>query len=804
MKFKKLFPLLAATAVMPLSACCGGDSYDGDPNLHTLNTYLAVCPSNWNELTYQDANDAEIMGYIGGGFFSFDFKFDNDGKIVPGAFDVKYDGITKAEDVTAQLGAQGKFGLTAEDKDSRAFKFTLRNDLKWDDGTPIKAKDFVYTMKQQLDPAYENYRADSYYVGSQMIHNAENYFKQGKIASFDNNDSGEIKGVDNLTKGANGVYNYNGQKARFAFGAPCSWNGGKKLTAYKAYLNQEAFAELEKKVDADGYIDITDETIELWGTMINTEDWAEEPENWISYVIYEKNMPLMDFSEVGFYAEGDYGLVIVLDNTLELFDEDGNLTYHAPYEFASLPLVKEDLFEKCRVPAAEGTEGALPTYNYNTSVETTASWGPYKLESFQANKQYVLVRNDNWYGYNKEENKGLYQTDRIVVDIIEKQATAWELFLAGDLSSIGISPAIGNVEYKTSSRAFFTGDDYVGSMQLQSNAQALKNRETAGYDKEILTYQDFRKAISLSLNRSEYTQKATTASLPGFGIFNDYHYYDVANGGVYRNTKFAKEVICDVYGVEYTAENLDAKYETVTGFDLAQAKELYQSAYDAAIADGKMNATDKVKLTFGTSALTETSQLQFDTICEMIKKGVEGTSLEGKIEFELKDFQEQWANDFRAGAYDICTGGWSGAAWNPGYFLAAYLLPSNMYSRSWDTSAQMLKFKPEGSTEEYEMSLTDWYACLNGSAGCAHNWAEGKADTDFRLSIIAALEKEVLKVYYTVPIYNYFSASLVYNKVEYITRDYNTFMGYGGIKYMTYNYNDGEWYKVKGDQDYKK
>lgn len=31
---------------------------------------------------------------------------------------------------------------------------TLRNDLKWDDGTPIKAADFVYTMMQQLSPKY--------------------------------------------------------------------------------------------------------------------------------------------------------------------------------------------------------------------------------------------------------------------------------------------------------------------------------------------------------------------------------------------------------------------------------------------------------------------------------------------------------------------------------------------------------------------------------------------------------------------------------------------------------------------------
>ena len=30
-------------------------------------------------------------------------------------------------------------------------------------------------------------------------------------------------------------------------------------------------------------------------------------------------------------------------------------------------------------------------------------------------------------------------------------------------------------------------------------------------------------------------------------------------------------------------------------------------------------------------------------------------------------------------------------------------------------------------------------------------------------------------------------------KTEYKTYTYNTFMSYGGIKYMTYNYSDAQW-----------
>ena len=73
----------------------GGDSNPGssdvqpeekkgweDPKTYTYNDYLTVCPSNWNQLTYQDNNDTEIMGFIGSNFFRFNYKFNADGSIV--------------------------------------------------------------------------------------------------------------------------------------------------------------------------------------------------------------------------------------------------------------------------------------------------------------------------------------------------------------------------------------------------------------------------------------------------------------------------------------------------------------------------------------------------------------------------------------------------------------------------------------------------------------------------------------------------------------------------------------------------
>ena len=191
---------------------------------------------------------------------------------------------------------------------------------------------------------------------------------------------------------------------------------------------------------------------------------------------------------------------------------------------------------------------------------------------------------------------------------------------------------------------------------------------------------------------------------------------------------------------------------------------------------------------------------------------VVGTPLEGRLEVELKDFQTAWANDFRAGAYDVCMGGWTGAAWDPGYFLLAYLSPAYMYSKAWDTSSQQLTFTMKGVGENgaditETMSLLDWYNCLNGAAGAKYDWSATALKQSQRLQLIAALEREVLLAYYTVPLYNNFSASLLSYKVDYVTYEYNTFMGYGGIKYMTYNFDDEAWAaevaKYDGELNYK-
>ena len=140
-----------------------------------------------------------------------------------------------------------------------------------------------------------------------------------------------------------------------------------------------------------------------------------------------------------------------------------------------------------------------------------------------------------------------------------------------------------------------------------------------------------------------------------------------------------------------------------------------------------------------------------------------------------------------------------GAAWDPGYFLLAYLGDSYRYASAWDPSVVTMEFTMKGVNADGEVTnneadsytatktLANWYDVLNG------DWSSGALNEEFRLSLIAALEEQILLTYYTVPVTYEFGASMLSYKVDYITYEYNTFMSYGGIQYMTYNYDDVEW-----------
>lgn len=819
MKQKKLLMLIAMVLVVVLCAsvltACKKDKgkdnkpYDitkrastgwEDSRQYTLREYTAQLPGQWCTIVSSDSVDNDMESYMTSAFYEFNYKFDADGKIVPGAYTVEYSAATKLEDVTKKYA--GQYGLAADAEKGQAFAMTLRNDLKWNDGTPIKAADFVYTMTQQLSPKYLFDTASNYYSGNYVIHNAENYVKQGQKGWFDNG-SMNLKYSD-LALGADGKYTLKGNECTIALKKPLVWLQGDTLdfcvTDTPQYFDTEAYASLLALADANGDVAVTAESLALLTTVITAKaEWGETKENTVGYMYVNYEYPAMDFSEVGYFVgDNEYELVMVIDGTLKPLDEEGNLTYEAGYYFSNWPLVKKDLWEKCE------DQSKTPYANsYCTSLEKSASWGPYKLTNYQDDKTYTVSRNDKWFGYGLPQYAKQYQTDTIITNKIPEWDTAWLSFQNGDLDSISMDVKIAS-DYRTSRQAFFTPDTATGCLNLQSLAISRTDKR----NNLLLNYADFRKAISLALNRDDYCAKNRPSSQAALGLLNSMYYNDVENGKVYRDSVQAKEAILNAYGAEKVEggwkvgtvvyKDIDEAVDAMTGYNVTLARQLMTSAYNKAKADGKYSDGEKIVLTFGVSEITANTDRTKNWFQAAFDDATKGTALEGKISIEYFIFSDKtWSEQFKKGEYDLCFGAWSNAPFNPSYLLCETQINENVrWAKGWDPTKVNVSVKatPDADHENgiYTYNLEQWRLILQGKEGCPVNFKKNFSMED-QLTALGAVEAAILKEYYSVPVFSLYSASLMGYKTDYVTYEYNTFMGYGGIRYMSYNFDDTEW-----------
>lgn len=806
MKQKKLLMLIAMVLVVVLCAsvltACKKDKGNGDgnvtkpgtgwedPKMYTMREYTAQMPSQWCTILSSDNVNNSMESYFTSAFYEFNYKFDADGKIVPGAYTVEYSASTKLEDVTKKYA--GQYGLAADAEKGQAFAMTLRKDLTWDDGTPIKAADFVYTMSQQLSPKYLFATASNYYSGNYVIHNAQNYVKQGQKGMFPAN---SVLTVYNASDDAKLIFTLNGHDSYVADYLTSNGVDPQAYVANAAKVTVDALKAIEGKSLAEIKNDET--MLATWTAVLGW--WQTEPNEELHFFKMEYEYPKMDFSEVGYFVgDNEYELVMVIDGTLNPLDAEGNLTYEAGYYFSGWPLVKKDLWEKCE------DQSKTPYANsYCTTQEKSASWGPYKLTYYQDQKTYTVSRNDKWFGYGLPQYANQYQTDAIVTEKIEEWDTAWLAFQKGNLDGIGMNVKIA-ADYRTSKRAYFTPETWTFDLNIQSNATTRTDKR----NNLLLNYADFRKAISLSLDRDDYCAKNNPSSQAALGLLNSMYYYDVENGKVYRESIQAKEAILNAYGAtknedgswkvgETTYTDIEEALDATTGYNLTLARQLVENAIEQAKTDGKYSDGEEIILTYGIetqSADTDRVKNWFQAAFDNMTKG---TSIEGKVKIEYFMFSSAtWSEQFADGEYDLCFGAWGQAAFNPAYLLCeTQISKENRYAKKWDpkTVSVTVKATPDDKHEDgiYTYNLEQWRLILQGKDGCPVNFKNFSMED--QLTALGAVETAILKAYYSIPVYSRYSASLMGYKVDYVSYEYNTFMGYGGIRYMTFNYDDTAW-----------
>ena len=781
--------------------------------------------NNWNPHTYQTNEESYPIGFVTTGLYDLVF---NDGIIntIEGKDPFKgWKFIPEMAadfpvDVTEEVkAAHPEYAIPESATAGYAYKISLNPNAVWADGTPINAETYVYSMMMLLDPDLQNYRATDYFDGNFSVANAKNYYYQGS-ESYNGIDQALL---DAAVKGEDGnYYSKAGNPLYVAVAIPCGYLNDNSLYQYVSAYGSNYFdttdwnALLEATTEA-GVAPLNDTTYGyLKTTITGNPAWGEDESYLYNYIVehvqYADNY---SFDNVGLFASGDYEITLVLSKSLAGF----NLLYNLGGNW----IVHKDLYEDNIVyDEATGTYSST----YNTSLETTMSYGPYKMDTYISDMSMSFVKNDKWYGYtdgkhlyqDPEDGKvyPMYQTTKITTVKVAEADTVKMMFLKGELMGYGLQ-AEDFEEYRDSDYCYATPSETIFFFVFNGYMDAIQKREAnEGFDKETtdletMTLNSFRRAWAVSFDKEAFCTEISPSRSGGYGIIGNNYIYDPETGAKYRDTDQAKKALCEFYSIDISAyDSLDEAVDSITGYDVAKARELYTQAFYEALekgyitdndGDGKSDQT--VTVTYSSSEVNEFIKKTIKYFNDKLVEVTAGTPFENKIVMiDAGDLGDpDWSDMLKAGETDTCLCGWSGSALDPFGLTDLYTNPNYQYDAKWfksETVSLTLDVTVDGATKTLTMNLRKWSDALNGATvvaddGNEYCFGDGIADVETRLNILAAIETEILGTYNYIPMLQDGTMSLLSKQVYYVIEDYNPILGRGGIAYLKYNYEESEW-----------
>ena len=757
------------------------------PKEYTYHGYATSLADKWNPHTWETNADNGMRSYFLTPWVDTTVKNAEEGE-----YQVIFEGATSITDVTkdhqddlVKYGSTLPEGKTAADMtEGYVYEIKLNPAVCWEDGTKIAADDYIYSMEQLLNPDMMNYRANNYWDGDYAVAGGRKFYYSktpGYYVAFSTA--------------------YDSMQAAVDAGA--------------LYIDCWNFWGAEGYKDADGneapqYVLATDETVYDNAEGSDPFSGSSLYNDWGGYLdastalIWQENEDMgAGFDVVGFYKVDDYTLRYV-------GQQKTDYNYMVIGQLDGSFLVYKDLYEKLK-----DTTGDLVTTDYATSKETTMSYGAYRLESFQEGKQYVLVRNEKWFGWQDDGNGGLisytpcevdgeirqqYQTTKIVVDVMTDDA-AKQAFLKGELDSWTPSSA-ELTTYSLSDKMYKQPETYTMRLFFNTNLDALKEMDNSkgNQNSVVMSNENFRKAFSLCIDRSEWVGK-TAGYIPAYSMINDLYYYDIYNdpSSKYRGSDAAKQAICNVYGVEYGAgkayADLDAAYDSINGYNLTEAKNLMAQAYKELTDAGIYAGGDiKIRLGWKKGALESDDESQVTLLQDYLNAAVEGSGF-GKVTLEaVGNITNRYA-DVPAGEFAIGYGAWGGAALYPFTMFRVYMDPdyTDLHEGGcWNPASETLTLNVNG--EDVTMTWKEWSGCMEGVG----KFADAPQTT--KLQILADIEENFIKKFYCIPLASSAICEMISYKTNNYTDEYNLFYTFGGLRLMTYNYDDTEWAEFVASQ----
>lgn len=548
-----------------------------------------------------------------------------------------------------------------------------------------------------------------------------------------------------------------------------------------------------------------------------------------------KNAEFSDFRKVGIEKIDDYTIRLYLAKAIKLLD--------LKFSLASNWLIRTDLYDKLT-----RVVGTLSTTEYaSKSKDNYDSYGPYKLEKYEDGKSFFISRNDKWYGYTDGQHENQFQMTGVKTTIIEDHNTARGMFEKGELDDLTLD-ANDMKTYGNSKRMQTVFESYTQKISFNSDRAKLYGRQSGNNNKTILANDDFRKGLSLSLNRNDFAASTTAGSKAFTGLLNDLYLTDVAVGEMYTSTEQAQGIYGEVYsglgGDPYSDTEPTDLAKNAQGYNIQQATYYVEKAIKTELesdAAGSLRDGNTIDIEFQvydtdsdtTKNMTTFIRNSFTTVIDAaVKKYNANNNANISLKFNLNVVKnEDYYNSAKSGSYDMIFSIWGGAAINPYGLMQVYCDPEfestcefgfkgKQDRVSFDidlngdgniTAADETKtyygwYKEivdniiEPDIEDIDRTAKDYYDNLGD---------EDKARVDNynvihnkRVTILAKLEAAILKRFEAIPLVARGSSSLYSLKIDYGTDTYINLVGYGGIRFMTFNYNDKAWHEFVTSDGY--
>jgi ABC-type transport system substrate-binding protein len=520
----------------------------------------------------------------------------------------------------------------------------------------------------------------------------------------------------------------------------------------------------------------------------------------------------------------DVGIKKVDEYTFRLYLTKSITNLNLKFALSGNWLVNTALYDKLTITLPTGSKST--TYATN-SVSNYMSYGPYKLTGFESGKRIVMTRNDKWYGYTDGKHEGQFQMTGINTTIIKDHTTAINEFAKGQLDDIDLTVDDMST-YGHSGRRSTTYESYTQKISFNTNRDKLASRQSGSSNKTILANNSFRKGLSLSFDRNDFAASSTSGSKGFTGLLNDLYLANVATGESYRSTKQGKSV----YGLVYdhlggdTLTDDKKLSETACGYNknLAAAyvaqgiEEELNSTVDGHLAKG--NTIDIEFRVYDDSSATTKKMYNFintawtsiiDAAKAIVVKDGALTST-SDLSFNLSMVKdEDYYTTASNGGYDMIFSTWGGAAINPYGLMEVYC------SKTF-TSTCEYGFKGKQDTVNIDIdengdgvidpstenkSFNAWYSEMTDTLVEPANSDELQpGDSGYeawntvhekKLNVLAGLEAGIINRFEAIPLVARGTSSLLGFKVENATNTYVSLIGYGGIRFMTFNYNDSQW-----------